>query len=219
MTFSIIARDPETGFLGVATATGKIAVGAQVPHLRPGVGAIATQGYTTNPLYAEDGFRLLESGWTAKEVVEALTTRDQGRDWRQLLVMDGNGGAAGATGKANETVLGIIEADDIIVGGNMLANEHVLPAMETAYRNGKGLPLAARLLAALEAAEASGGDKRGTCSSAMLAQDEAPWPLNLRVDFAPDPVTALQNLYEQSTDPSYRAFRSSLPNRTKPFCW
>ncbi len=217
MTFSIIARDPETGYIGVATATGKIAVGAQVPHLRPGIGAIATQGYTTNPLYAEDGFRLLNAGWTAREVVEALTARDQGRDWRQLLVMDRDGSTAAATGQANEAALGVIDTDNMIVGGNMLANDGVLPAMKAAYRNAKGLPCAARLLAALKAGEAAGGDKRGTCSAAILALDEAPWPLNLRIDFATDLMPSLEDLYRRSTEKDYRDFRLRLPDKSKPF--
>ena len=133
MTFSIIARDTETGLIGVATATGKIAVGAQVPHLRPGVGAIATQGFTTNPLYAEAGFQLLEAGQSAKDVVSTLTKGDDGRDWRQVLVMDRDGGTAGMTGVSNETAFGIIEANGLIVGGNMLANKGVLSAMKDAY--------------------------------------------------------------------------------------
>lgn len=217
MTFSIVARDPETGYLGVATATGKIAVGAQVPHVRPGIGAIATQGFTTNPLYAEDGFVLLEAGWTAKDVVEALTTRDQGSDWRQVVVMGRDGSTAGATGSANETIHGIIEADGLIIGGNMLASHRVLPAMKEAYRQSTGRPLAERLLAALKAGDAEGGDKRGTCSAAMLAQDKAPWPLDLRVDFAADPIAALEDLYGRSTEMNYQSFRHSLPDRSRPF--
>lgn len=217
MTFSIVARDPETGYLGVATATGKIAVGAQVPHLRPDIGAIATQGFTTNPLYTEDGFVLLQAGWTAKDVVAALTTRDQGSDWRQVIVMDRNGSTAGATGDSNETIHGIIEADGLIIGGNMLASHSVLPAIKEAYRKSKGRLLAERLLAALKAGDAEGGDKRGTCSAAMLAQDEAPWPLDLRIDFAADPVAALENLYERSTETNYQNFRQSLPDRSRPF--
>ncbi len=217
MTFSIIGRDPKSGCLGVATATGKIAVGAQVPHLRPGIGAIATQGLTTNPLYAEDGFRLLDAGWSAEAVVQALTARDQGRDWRQLMVMDGNGGTAGATGDANEAVLGVIKTDDVIIGGNMLANDRVLPSMQAAFLNTEGRPLAARLLAALKAGEAEGGDKRGTCSAAILAQDDAPWPLNLRIDFATDLIATLDDLYRRSSERSYRDFRLSLPHKAKPF--
>lgn len=217
MTFSIIARDPATGFIGVATATGKIAVGAQVPHLRPGIGAIATQGYTTNPLYAEDGFRLLENGWRAREVVDALTSRDQGHDWRQVLVMDQDGRTAVATGSANEPVYGVIEDDGLVLGGNMLSNDLVLPAMKAALGHSKGCPLAARLLAVLKAGEAEGGDKRGTCSAAILVQDEAPWPLDLRIDFAADPVASLESLYCRATETRYRSYRQSLPSRSQPF--
>ncbi len=215
MTFSIIAHDPETGYLGVATATGKIAVGAQVTHLRPSIGAIATQGFTTNPLYAEDGFRLLEKGWTAKQVVQALTDADDGHDRRQLIVMDQNGGTAGATGSANEIELGIIEGNGLILGGNMLASDRILPAMEEAFRHSTGRLLAEKLLAALKAGETAGGDKRGTCSAAMLVQDEAPWPLDLRIDVATDPIAALEDLYERSTEASYQNFRRSLPNRSR----
>lgn len=217
MTFSIIARDPKTGFIGVATATGNIAVGAQVPHLRPGIGAIATQGYTTNPLYAEDGLRLLENGWSVKEVVDALTSRDQGRDWRQVLVMDRDGRTAVATGSANEPVYEAIEDDGLALCGNMLSNDRVLPAMKAAFGHSKGSPLAARLLAVLKAGEAEGGDKRGTCSAAILVQDEAPWPLNLRIDFAADPIAELLDLYDHATETSYQDFRQSLPGRSQPF--
>jgi uncharacterized Ntn-hydrolase superfamily protein len=217
MTFSIIARDPATGFLGVATATGKIAVGAQVPNLRPGIGAIATQGFTTSPLYAEDGFRLLEAGWAAKDVVDAITTRDQGFAWRQVLVMDRNGETAAATGRANEAAHGMIEDDGLVVAGNMLSNDQVLSAMNEAYSRARDQPLAARLLAALKAGEIEGGDKRGTCSAALLVQDDAPWPLNLRVDFAPDPLARLDDLYARSNETSYQTFRQSLPDRSNPF--
>ncbi len=217
MTFSIIAHDPKTGLIGMATATGKIAVGAQVPHLRPGIGAIATQGFATSPLYAEDGLRLLEAGWCAADVVHALTSRDQGADWRQLLVMDRDGHTAGATGSANDTVFDIMEADGVIIGGNMLAGQGVLPAMKDAYQGAREQPLAARLLAALKAGEAEGGDKRGTCSAAMLVQDEAPWPLNLRIDFATDLMTSLDDLYARSREDGYRRFRLSLPDRSRPF--
>ena len=213
MTFSILARDPETGHLGVATATGKIAVGAQVPHLRSGIGAIATQGFTTNPLYAEEGFQLLEDGQSVSKVVQALVGCDQGRDWRQVIVIDRFGRTAGATGSANEAVMGHVEEDDLAIAGNMLAGDGVLPAMRAAYLGVSDRPLAIRLLEALKAGEEQGGDKRGTCSAAMKVQDDAPWPLDLRVDFAADPLSVLEDLYGRSTQTDYVSFRQSLPGR------
>ncbi|MDH3660363.1 MAG: DUF1028 domain-containing protein [Alphaproteobacteria bacterium] len=216
MTFSIIARDPETDTLGVATATGKLAVGAQVPHLRPGIGAIATQGFTTNPLYAEDGFKLLEAGWRADEVVEALTRRDNGRDWRQVIIMDRHGRTAGFTGDANEPAFRLSLADNLAIAGNMLASQSVLTAMENAFVAATSLPLAARLLEALTAGEHAGGDKRGTRSAALLAEDKAGWLVDLRVDFDDQPIAALADLHQRSREQGYMDFRASLPTRSNP---
>lgn len=216
MTFSIIARDPETDALGVATATGKLAVGAQVPHIRPGIGAIATQGFTTNPLYAEDGFKLLEAGWQADEVVEALTRRDNGRNWRQVIIMDRHGRAAGFTGDANEPAFRLSLADNLVIAGNMLASRSVLTAMENAFGAAANCPLAVKLLEALAAGERAGGDKRGTRSAALLAQDQAGWLVNLRVDFDDQPIKALADLYQRSREQDYMDFRASLPKRSDP---
>jgi uncharacterized Ntn-hydrolase superfamily protein len=216
MTFSIIARDPQNGALGVASATGKLAVGAQVPHLRLGIGALATQGMTTNPLYAEDGLRLLQADRTAKEVVDALTARDRGRAWRQVIVIDRQGRTAGFTGDANDTVLGVTLGQDLALAGNMLANEQVLPAMQEAYQAACGRALAERLLAALDAGAGAGGDKRGACSAALLVDDGIGWPLSLRIDFADQPVDALEQLYARSREPSYQNFRNRLPDRFDP---
>ena len=154
----------------------------------------------------------MAAGRSAKDVVATLTTNDGERDWRQLLVMDRDGGTAGATGASNETVLGVIEAQGLIVGGNMLASDSVLTAMKDAYEWANASPLGgAARCSALTAGEAEGGDKRGTCSAAMLVQDEAPWPLNLRIDFAADLVASLDDLYRRSRESSYRDFRLSLP--------
>ena len=216
MTFSIIARDSETGALGVATATGKLAVGAQVPHLRSGIGAIATQGFTTNSLYAEDGFKLLEAGWQAGEIVEALTGRDNGRDWRQVIIMDRHGRAAGFTGDANEPAFQHSLADNLAIAGNMLASQSVLTAMENVFDAAAKRPLAERLVEALTAGERAGGDKRGTRSAALLAEDEAGWLVNLRVDFDDQPIAALTDLYLRSREQDYMDFRARLPTHSNP---
>ncbi len=216
MTFSIIARDPKTGALGIATATGKLAVGAQVPHLRSGIGAIATQGLTTNPLYAEDGFKLLEAGWQADEVVEALTRRDNGRDWRQVIIIDRRGRTAGFTGDANEPDVRLSLIDNLAVAGNMLASQSVLTAIENAFDAATNRPLAERLIEALTAGEHAGGDKRGTRSAALLAEDKAGWVVDLRVDFDDQPITALADLYLRSREQDYMDFRARLPIQSDP---
>jgi uncharacterized Ntn-hydrolase superfamily protein len=216
MTFTIIAQDPQTQALGVATATGSIAVGAQVPHCRFGVGAIATQGYSTNVLFARRGLPLLRRGDNASEVVRALTAEDEGRDFRQLAVMDATGATAGWSGAANSDFKDHRAEQGLIVAGNILKGPEVLEAMTAAFRASEGKVLAERLLAALAAGEAAGGDSRGTCSAALLVDGGDGAALNLRVDYDADPVAALLALHERSKDQVYRDFLLRLPNEQDP---
>jgi uncharacterized Ntn-hydrolase superfamily protein len=216
MTLTVMAKDPASGRLGVATATGKIAVGAQVPHLKSGLGVIATQGFATSPLYAEEGFRLLQAGSRPEDVVSVLTAADRGRAWRQLVVMDREGRTAGFTGEANEPALGQILAGGLALAGNMLQSEAVLGAMRKGFATEPEQPLAARLLAALAAGEAEGGDKRGSCAAALLVETPAGWLLDLRIDDHERPVEALQALYRRALEPAYQNFRNSLPTPDDP---
>jgi uncharacterized Ntn-hydrolase superfamily protein len=217
MTFTIIAQDPQTQALGVATATGSIAVGAQVPHCRFGVGAIATQGYSTNVLFARHGLPLLARGDSAPDVVRALSAEDEGRDFRQLAVMDAGGGTAGWTGAANSEYRAHHAEKGLIVAGNILRGPQVLDAMIAAFRRAdEESDLASRLLAALAAGEAAGGDSRGTCSAALLVDSGTGAALNLRVDYDAVPVAALRALHERSKDQVYRDFLQRLPNEQDP---
>lgn len=216
MTFTIIGRDPGSGAIGVATATGSIAVGAQVPHCRFGVGAVATQGYSTNVLFARRGLPRLAQGESAPQVLRALVAEDPGRDFRQLAVMDRSGGTAGWTGDGNSEVKGVREGDNWIVAGNILTGTAVLDAMARVYAAESAKPLAERLLEALAAGEAAGGDSRGTCSAALLVDSGQGAALNLRVDYDPHPITGLQALYERSKDPVYREFLERLPDEQDP---
>jgi uncharacterized Ntn-hydrolase superfamily protein len=224
MTFTIIGRDPENGAIGVATATGSIAVGAQVPHCRFGVGAVATQGWTTNVLFARRGLPLLAKGQSASHVMRTLVAEDEGRDFRQLAVMDRDGATAGWTGTANTDFKGHLEGDNVIVAGNILTGPEVLEAMAAAYRaaTDKGLApdltqdLAGRLLAALTAGQAAGGDNRGTRSAALLVDSGSGAALNLRIDYDEAPVAALAALHERSKDAVYRDFLKRLPDEQDP---
>lgn len=215
MTFSIIGRDPEDGTIGVATATGSLAVGAQVPHCRFGVGAVATQGWSTNVLFARRGLPRLAKGESAPHVMRALVAEDEGRDYRQLAVMDREGRTAGWTGKANSGFKGHDEGVDVIVAGNILAGPDVLTAMRAAYDATEG-GLAERLLAALQAGEAAGGDQRGARSAALLVDGGKGAALNLRVDYDESPVAALVALHERSKDQVYRDFLQRLPDEQDP---
>lgn len=216
MTFTILARDAESGALGIATATGSIAVGAQVPHCRFGVGAIATQGHTTNLRFPHRGLQLLARGQPAPQVLQSLVSEDAGHDLRQLAVMDSSGGTAGWTGSANGDFKGHHEGDGVIVAGNILRGPQVLEAMLAAYKQAADAELAERLLAALAAGEAAGGDSRGTCSAALLCDIGTGAALNLRIDYSEAPVAALQALHERSRDREYRDFLRRLPDAQDP---
>ncbi len=160
MTWSIIAHDPTTGQIGIAVATRFFAVGARVPHIAPGVGGVATQALV-NPYYGIDGVKLLREGSTPREVVDTLTAADDGRESRQLHVMDINGRIAAQTGRECVDWCGHIQGAGFSLAGNMLAGAAVLDDTAKAFAASGGLPFAQRLIAAMKAGEAAGGDKRG----------------------------------------------------------
>lgn len=213
MTFSIVARDEETGAIGVATATGGPVVGSLVPHVAARTGAVATQGYT-NPLYGGDGLALLEKGETASRAVERLIEGDGDRARRQVIVIDNRGRTGGWTGAALTPQAGMILEDGVGVAGNLLTDAGVLDAMLGAYKAARAEPLERRLLAALAAGEAGGGDARGARSAAILTYTDQPYPrYDLRIDFAPDPIVALVALLAEVDGPDYGNFYDGLPRR------
>jgi len=212
MTFSIVARDPDTGAFGVATATGGPCVGALVPNIRAGVGAIATQG-DTNPYYGIDGLRLLEQGRPATAIVDELVMPDAGRSRRQMIAIGGAGAPAMFSGNDLENVAGMHAEKDFAVAGNMLENEAVLREMAAAFE-ASSARFEDRLLAALRAAQAAGGDKRGTQSAALLIYtDTAYATFDCRVDLSPDPIDTLANVVKLSREGEYAAFLAGRPRK------
>ena len=200
MTFSVVARDPATGDLGVAVASKFLAVGAVVPWARAGVGAIATQALA-NVRYGPDGLTALEGGATADEVLAALTSADDGRADRQAGIVDGRGGAATYTGPGCLTWAGGRTGDAVAVQGNILTGAEVVDAILGAYERAIDVPFPDRLLEALLAGDRAGGDARGRESAALLVvRDGAGYGgvddrwLDLRVDDHPDPVPELQRI-------------------------
>src|SRR5262245_47633713 len=165
-TFSIVARDPATGELGIAVQSRAFRAGAIVPYAKAGVGAIATQA-AANQTYGPKGIGLLEQGVSPEEVVQRLTAEDQGRDTRQLAVMDASGQVKAYTGSNCNYWAGHIEGKDYSVQGNILAGEAVVKAMAHAFETTKG-ELAERMLAALDAGNAAGGDARGMQAGGIL---------------------------------------------------
>jgi uncharacterized Ntn-hydrolase superfamily protein len=198
MTFSIVGRDGDA--FGVAVASKFLAVGSAVPAAHAGVGALATQAHA-NLAYRRDGLHALRRGQSADAVVEALTGADDGRARRQLGVV-GPTGAATYTGEECMDWAGGRCGDDYAVQGNILVGEPVVAALEEAWTSGAGLPLAQRLLGALRAGDAAGGDRRGRQSAALLVVrpgagyggDDT--EVDLRVDDHHDPVTELVRLHE-----------------------
>lgn len=214
MTWSILARD-EQGCFGVAIASRFFAVGALCVHTQRGVGALATQALM-NPLYGREGLALLEGGALAADVIAKLTAADAGLAHRQLHVLPARGPAAAHTGSACIDWCGHQQFEDFSVAGNMLAGPQVIEATAQAYRQTQGRPLAERLLAAMAAGEAAGGDKRGKQAAALrIHGDEDHLQLDLRVDDHAEPLLELQRLYEKSLE-RYQPFTACLAGRHDP---
>ena len=200
-TYSIAACDLEAGQWGVATQSKFLAVGSIVPWAEPGAGAIATQAYA-NPRYGPDGLALLREGASADEVVRQLTDADDGRDQRQLGVVDAQGGSASYTGSACMRWAGGVTGPGFAAQGNILVGEDTVAALASTFTRMKGKPLAERLLECLAAAQAAGGDSRGQQSAAVLVVERnggyaglSDVLVDLRVDDHKVPVDELTRLY------------------------
>lgn len=195
MTWSIVARDPETGHLGVAVASRFFAVGAMVPHIRGGVGAIATQAFVS-PMWGTDGIRMLADGMAPQQVIDTLVARDDGHPNRQYHLIDAQGRNAAFTGADCVDWCGQIVAEGISVAGNMLEGPQVLHATLDAYRAAMDQPFADRLLAAMQAGEDAGGDKRGRQSASLTIYRDQDYPwLDIRADDDGEPLAELRRLY------------------------
>ncbi len=197
-TYSIVARDPETDELGVAVQSHAFASGAVVPWLEPHVGAVATQA-TVEFSYGPLGLDLMRRSKSAPEALRQLVAADEGRDVRQVAMIDASGRVAAYTGAGTIEAAGHIVGDNFSVQGNMMLNANVWPAMAQAYRETRG-DLAERMLAALDAAEAAGGDVRGRQSAALVVTSGKPgaraWErtFDIRVDDSPEPLVELRRL-------------------------
>lgn len=215
MTWSLIAKDHITGQIGIAVATRFFAVGARVPFVAAGHGGIATQAMV-NPYYGIDGVKLLREGTHPREIVQTLTAADPGRESRQLHIVDINGQIAAHTGRDCIGWCGHLQGDSFSIAGNMLAGEAVLTETANALLANASLPFAQRLIAALQAGETAGGDKRGRQSAALLIRGSEEWSaLDLRVDDHPDPLAELERL-ERVSRAHWTTFRQFMPTRDNP---
>jgi uncharacterized Ntn-hydrolase superfamily protein len=215
MTWSIIARDPASGAFGVAIATRFFAAGALCPHAQSGIGALSTQALV-NPHYGPEALELLRAGVPAPEAVKRVTAPDEGRDHRQLHAIDAAGRIGQHTGAQCIDWCGALAGAGYSVAGNMLANERVIRETARAYEASRG-PFAERLLAALEAGEGAGGDKRGKQSAALLIHSTEAYPeLDLRVDDHAEPLVELRRLYEKAHE-RFIPFMRCGPTKARPW--
>ena len=214
MTWSIVARD-DSGAFGVAVASRFFAVGALCSHARAGVGALATQALV-NPGLGPAGLDLLERRHEATQVIEALVAGDPGRDVRQLHVVGATGSAGAYTGAQCVDWCGHLTADGFSVAGNMLVGPRVIHDSADAYVRSANRPFAERLIAALEAGEAAGGDKRGKQAAALRIVTTEVYPvLDLRVDDHVEPIVELRRLFDKSLE-RFQPFVTCLPTRADP---
>jgi uncharacterized Ntn-hydrolase superfamily protein len=215
MTWSIVARDPDSGAFGVAITTKFFAVGALCPHVMSGIGALSTQALV-NPLYGPRGLRLLAEGVPAPEAMRILTEADAGRETRQLHLLDAQGRGAAHTGKDCVGWCGHVVRSGFSVAGNMLAGPDVVSKTADAYAARPDLPFALRLIGALDAGQAAGGDKRGKQSAALLIHTTEEFPaLDLRVDDHPEPLAELRRLHQVAQE-HFVTFMRFMPRRDCP---
>jgi len=195
MTFSAVVRCPRSGQFGVAVATAVPAVGSMCPFARARVGAVSTQSWV-NPYLALKALDLMAQGTPAAEALAGALATDEGRDLRQIGLVDAQGRSASWSGAACTGWFGHIAEPGFAVQGNMLVGSATIEAMAAAIRASEPLDLAERLLLAMEAGEAAGGDKRGRQSASLLVVDTEDYPLiDLRVDEHRHPVAELRRVW------------------------
>ncbi len=209
MTWSITAHDPATGAFAVAVTTCALAVGTRCPFVRPGVGAVSTQA-SVNSLLGPMVLDLLERNFAPAEAIEIALRADRNRDIRQIHAVDRQGRSAAWTGKTCVSWCGHRTHDGFSVAGNMLAGAEVVSQTAKVFAERGDLPLAERLLTALDSGQQAGGDKRGRQSAALLVTTSEDFPdINLRVDDHTDPlieIRRLLGLYRRDLEPTKHLF-------------
>lgn len=196
MTFSLVGRCARTGMLGAAVTTSSMAVGSRCPHARAGVGAALTQ-HRTDPRLGPVALELLARGFTAEEAKAAIVAATPHRDWRQLAIIDREGRTASFSGAHVRPEKGEVHGRDCAAIANIVRSAEVPRAMVAAFERAASTPLARRLLDALAAGEAAGGEFEPVTSAALLVVDREPFPyVDLRVDDHRSPIVELARLWE-----------------------
>ncbi|MBK0328155.1 DUF1028 domain-containing protein [Rhodobacteraceae bacterium F11138] len=214
-TFSIAARCPRSGMLGIAVSTAVPAVGDVCAFVAPKTGAVATQSWV-NPYFGIDGLAMLRDGASATQTLNRLINADGGKALRQLGIVDHKGGVAAFTGEDCTEWCGHEIGDSFTVQGNMLTGPETISEMARSARETTDLDLPERLMRALEAGQAAGGDMRGKQSAYMRVFDTEEYPyLSLSVDDNPDPVTELRRIFKVA-QAQFLPFVAGMPTREDP---
>ncbi|MGR3724328.1 DUF1028 domain-containing protein [Abyssibius alkaniclasticus] len=213
MTFSILTFDQKTGVYAGAAATGSLCVGGWVLRGDIESGLCASQGTAPSTFWRDDAMRQLYAGKRAADVVSALTRPDNGRAHRQLAVLDMLGGTAGYTGAASVPYADHIATPNLIVAGNMIKSRNVLEALIAGYETSAASP-PARLVSALQAAQAAGSDVRGLQSAALLVLSPDAPPIDLRIDDSATPLKDLAALARKVGEPPYANWLHETPVQT-----
>lgn len=215
MTFSITAKCEKTGQFGVAVSTAVPGVGGLCPFAKAGVGAIASQSFV-NPYIGINGLKYLEQGLSAKEVADKVLAEDPLPEQRQFSIVDKDGNAVSYSGDQCDTWYGHKTGENYAVAGNMLVDENTVEAAAKAFEENADLVLSDRLLCALEAGQAAGGDKRGRQSAALYVVHEEDYAFcDLRVDEHIDPVKELRRVYEVAQE-QLAPLVAMLPTKEHP---
>jgi len=213
MTFSIVARDPGTGAVGIAVASRFFAVGAMVPYLSARA-AFASQAFVS-PLWGIEGLRGLDGGRAPDEVLSDLVERDAGEANRQAHMIDAQGRIAQHTGALCVDWAGHCNADNVSIAGNMLAGPEVIEAMLVAWQSAEDQGFVERLLTAMDAGEAAGGDKRGRQSAALVVHEWQAYPaIDIRADDHSAPLDELRRLLAVSEE-RFALFRKAMPTEER----
>lgn len=215
MTFSITAKCEKTGQFGVAVSTAVPGVGGLCPFAKAGVGAIASQSFV-NPYIGINGLKYLEQGLSAQEVADKVLAEDPLPEQRQFSIVDKDGNAVSHSGDQCDTWYGHKTGENYAVAGNMLVDENTVEAAAKAFEKNADLTLSERLLCALEAGQAAGGDKRGRQSAALYVVHEEDYAFcDLRVDEHIDPVKELRRVYEVAQE-QLAPLVAMLPTKKHP---
>jgi uncharacterized Ntn-hydrolase superfamily protein len=225
MTFSLLGRCPRTGQFGAVVTTSAVGVGARVPFARAGIGAVLTQ-HRTDPRLGPLGLDLLSRGFTAQQTIDAIAAATPHRHWRQLAVIDAQGRTAHFDGANVRPAISVTHGRDCVGAGNILRNEDVAPAMVASFEATLNLPLATRLVRAIQAGEDAGGETAAVVSASLLVVHTEPFPfVDLRVDAHEKPLTELARLWalyeptaedyvRRAVDPDFAATYIAPPPKT-----